>query len=151
MMKLERLDEEELEDVFVLEREFVEPNSDGTFAGPATLEDMPADLQDQLKRLLKALQKLDEGLVPDKRKRAEMQQAILVKSILDIESRYPTTMAEDKLFLQQESITPRQRMAAQVRLGEKQLLQEAKGLLASASAETGQDGSGPAKKARRAG
>lgn len=148
---LERLDEEELEDVFVLEREFVEPNSDGTFAGPATLEDMPADLQDQLKSLLKALQKLDEGLVPDKRKRAEMQQAILVKSILDIESRYPTTMAEDKLFLQQESITPRQRMAAQVRLGEKQLLQEAKGLLASASAETGQDGSGPAKKARRAG
>ncbi|KAJ6440077.1 SET domain protein [Purpureocillium lavendulum] len=149
--KLELVDESELEDVFVLDREFIEPNSDGTFAGPAALEDMPADLQDQLKKFLKALKKLDDSLVPDKRKRDEVLQAILAKAILDIESRYPTTMADDELFLQHENTTPRRRMAALVRLGEKRLLHEAKELLSRTSTETGQDDAAPAKRARRAG
>ncbi|POR35885.1 Ribosomal lysine N-methyltransferase 4, partial [Tolypocladium paradoxum] len=148
LAKRKRINEDELEDTFVLERESGEPNSDGTFAGPASVAEIPADLQEQLKTFLKALQNTDAGLIPEKRKRDDLQQAILADSILAIELRYTTSIAADHQFLLQ-NLGQRHRMAVQVRLGEKRLLEEAKVCL-SVSADHASDGpAAPSKKTKR--
>lgn len=122
------MDEEELEDTFVLERESGEPNAEGTFAAPARMIEMPGDLREQLKEFLKAIKKVQPDSISDKRKRDEVQQAVLSKTLQKLQSRYPTTMAQDLLLLQQSNVSERTRMAVRVRLGEKQLLQEAKAM-----------------------
>ncbi|KYK60799.1 SET domain protein [Drechmeria coniospora] len=146
---LERIDDEELEDSFVLERGSAEPNSEGTFVGPAAIEEMPADLQEQLKLVLKSLQKMDESLLPDKRKRDEALQAIMLKTILTIESWYSTTSAEDERLLLQNGPCARRNAAVLVRLGEKRLLNEAKEFLCGLAEDLPTDGSSPQKRARR--
>lgn len=146
--KRKRIDEDELEDTFVLERDSGEPNSDGTFAGPASVAQIPADLQEQLKTFLKSLQKIDAGLIPDKRKRDDLQLAILTDSILAIEVRYSSSISADHQFLQQD-LSPRHRMAVQVRLGEKRLLEEAKVCLAVAADYASDDPSAPSKRTKR--
>lgn len=147
------MDASEMEDAFVVEREFVESNPDGTFAaGPAAVQDMPEDLQHQLKALFKALRGLDGGPVLDKRKRDEAQRAVVAEALRAVEARYATTAAEDELLLAQHAgggLDARQRMAVQVRLGEKRLLHEARALLGQASGGDGQDKSGPQKRAKR--
>lgn len=125
----QRIDEDELEDTFVLERESGEPNSDGTFAGPATLTGMPEDLLEQLKIFLKGIKKVDPESFPDKRKRDDVMQTILARSLYALESRYPTNTADDERLLQQNGVSQHQRMAIAVRLGEKILLQEVKAML----------------------
>lgn len=40
------VDEDGWENSFVLERETGDPNSDGTLAGPVSVEEMPADLRE---------------------------------------------------------------------------------------------------------
>ncbi|KAM4066374.1 SET domain-containing protein [Hirsutella rhossiliensis] len=145
-----RIGEDEWEDSFVLEREAGEPNSDGTLAGAASLNDMSAELQDQLRMFLKALQEIDDKLVQGKRSRQEALQLILLRSILTIESQYPTTIAEDELLLHRDGLGLRNRMAVRVRLGEKKLLEEAKGLLSISSADDEPDSqSMPFKRPRR--
>ncbi|CAG9979694.1 unnamed protein product [Clonostachys byssicola] len=131
----EKLDEEELEDVFVLERDSGEPNSDGTFAGPAELKEMPGDLQEQVKAFLKGIKKLKPDLIPDKRKRDEILSDVMLNSLQLLESRYPTSYIEDKILLKRTDLSDRLRMAVEVRLGEKQLIQEAKALFQSSSNE----------------
>ncbi|KND92016.1 Ribosomal lysine N-methyltransferase 4, partial [Tolypocladium ophioglossoides CBS 100239] len=144
-----RISEDELEDTFVLERESGEPSSDRTFAGPASVAEIPADLHEQLKTFLKTLQKIEGGLIPDKRKRDDLQQAILADSILAIELQYTTSVSADHQILQQ-NLSRRHRMAVQVRLGEKRLLEEAKACL-SVSGDDASDGpSEPSKKTKRA-
>ena len=81
---------------------------------------------------LKALQKVDAGLIPDKRKRDDLVNAILTDSIMAIEMRYQTPISVDHQTLQQD-ISQRHRMAVLVRLGEKRLLQEAKTCLRAAA------------------
>ena len=127
------LDEDELEDTFVLERESGEPNPDGTFATQASLSDMPGDLREQLKEFLKAIKKLQPESIPDKRKRDEVQQAVLLRVLQKLGARYTTSSTEDALLLQQNGLPERSRMAAQVRLGEKKLLQEAIALMDAAT------------------
>ena len=122
------MDEDEQEDTFVLERETPEPNSDGTFSGPAVLEGMPGDLQEQLKALLKGIKKVEPQVISDKRKRDEVSQAALAQSVQTLESRYATSAVEDENLLNQGSLPERIRMAIEVRLGEKKVLQEAKAL-----------------------
>ncbi|KAK7209155.1 hypothetical protein V2G26_016333 [Clonostachys chloroleuca] len=131
----EKLDEEELEDVFVLERDTGEPNSDGTFAGPAELKEMPGDLQEQVKAFLKGIKKLKPDLIPDKRKRDEILSDVMLNSLQLLESRYPTSHIEDRILLKRTDLSDRIRMAVEVRLGEKQLIQEAKALFQSSSSE----------------
>lgn len=152
--KRERVGDDEWEDSFVLEREAGEPNPDGTLAGPARLEHMPADLQDQLKALLKALPKTDGGVAPDKRRRQEAQQVILARAMDALEARYATTAAANELLLGRERLSRRSEMAVRVRLGEKRLLGEAKALLAGSAAEAAAAADGrtaPSKRARRGG
>ncbi|PHH65704.1 hypothetical protein CDD81_1790 [Ophiocordyceps australis] len=123
-----RLDEDQLEDVFILERQTCEPWPDGTLASPALVQEMPEELHAQLKALLKALQKGNAGLVKDKRKRDDSMRAILIKSLLAVESQYSTLSGQDEAILRQ-TLGQRKRMAVEVRLGEKKLLQEAKAAL----------------------
>lgn len=119
-----------MEDVFVLERETGEPESDGTFPGPAELTSVPEDLQSQLKSFLKIISKINPNTIPDKRKREGAQLAIVAKVIQKIKSQYPTSIAEDELLLQRPDLSARCRMAIEVRLGEKRLLREAENLIA---------------------
>lgn len=130
------MDEEELEDTFVLDRESGEPNPDGTFSTPAKVTEMPADLCEQLKEFLKAVKKVQPDSIPDKRKRDEVQQAVLLKTLQKLQRRYQTTFAEDMVVLRQTGISKRNWMALQVRLGEKQLLQEAKAIFEFSANET---------------
>ncbi|KAF5021606.1 hypothetical protein F66182_6353 [Fusarium sp. NRRL 66182] len=144
-------EEEEFEDTFVLERQTGEVNSDGTFAGPARFESMPEDLQEQLKTFLKNVKKAQPDAIPDKRKRDEIHQAVLAKTLETLASRYPTSILEDELLLESQDINQRTRMAVQVRLGEKKLLQEA---IAASSGDvemTMDDESGPAKRTKLSG
>jgi hypothetical protein len=109
----------------VLERETSEVNPDGTFGGPANFQSMPEDLQEQLKVVLKEVKKSQPQIIPDKRKRDEIHHAILVKTLERLISQYPTSAIEDALLLKNEEQGSRTRMAIEVRLGEKRLLQEA--------------------------
>jgi UV DNA damage endonuclease len=122
---MEQMDQDELEHVFVLERETGEPNPDGSFPGPAAMDGMPVDLKEQLKATIKLLQKTDGSLVSDKRKRDDMLHSTMATTLRCIASQYPTTIAEDERLLAQSNLGRRQRMAIRVRLGEKRLLQEA--------------------------
>ncbi|KAJ4249548.1 N-lysine methyltransferase setd6 [Fusarium falciforme] len=145
-------EEEEFEDTFVLERETGEVNSDGTFSGPARFESMPEDLQEQLKTFLKGVKKAQPEAIPDKRKRDEIHHAVLAKTLQALASRYPTSTSEDQILLQGQDLSQRTRMAIEVRLGEKKLLQEAIASTSSVDVEmTVDDESGPAKRAKRSG
>ena len=121
---MEEIDEDDLEDIFVLERASEEPNSDGTFAGPASVNGLPADLKDQLKGFVKLLQRMDPSLVPDKRKRDNALDSVIYAALRSVSSQYSTTIADDEHLLEQSDLSRRQRMAIRVRLGEKKLLQE---------------------------
>ncbi|PTB78696.1 UV-endonuclease UvdE [Trichoderma longibrachiatum ATCC 18648] len=145
------LDSDELEDTFVLERETEEPNPDGTLTGSARFSEIPEDLQDQLKSLLKAVRKAVPSSIADKRKRDEIQHAILIRALDALASQYPTSISEDEQMLSDSGISERRRAAITVRLGEKRLIQEAKTyLLGLASDAAGTDeSSAPSKKLRR--
>ncbi|CAI0648648.1 unnamed protein product [Colletotrichum noveboracense] len=121
----EYVDPEELEDVFVLERESGEPDSEGQFRTVAEVREISAELEEQLKAVLKAIKKINGDLIPDKRKRDEVFHAVIVSTLQKILSQYPTSTQEDEALLSTGDLTTRQRMAIQVRLGEKKLLQEA--------------------------
>ncbi|KAM0549818.1 hypothetical protein ACHAPJ_009257 [Fusarium lateritium] len=141
-------EEEEFEDTFVLERETGEVNSDGTFAGPARFESMPEDLQEQLKTFLKGVKKAHPNAIPDKRKRDEIHQTVLAKSLEALASRYSTTSSEDELLLKDPGLHQRVRMAVAVRLGEKKLLQEAIDASSGDVEMIMDDESGPAKRTK---
>ncbi|KAF5580208.1 ribosomal n-lysine methyltransferase 4 [Fusarium pseudoanthophilum] len=141
-------EDEEFEDTFVLERETGEVKSDGTFAEPARFESMPEDLQEQLKTFLKGIKKAQPDAIPDKRKRDEIHQAVLAKTLEALVARYPTRISEDEALLKQD-LNQRTRMAIAVRLGEKKLLQEAINASSGDVEMTMDDESGPAKRTKR--
>ncbi|UKZ72700.1 hypothetical protein TrVFT333_000334 [Trichoderma virens FT-333] len=146
----EYLDMDEIEDTFVLDRESDEPNPDGTFTGSARFSDIPEDLRDQLKLLLKAVRKVDPSSVADKRKRDEIQHSVLIKALDALASQYPTTIPEDERILSGSDISERQRAAVTVRLGEKRLIEEAKSYLSGIASDTAlEETSAPNKRARR--
>lgn len=141
----------DLQDSFVLERDSPDVQDDGTFSGPAKLGEMPPDLTDQLKDVLRALAKVDARQTPDKRKRNDTIGAVLAKCVESLVRRYATTLVHDqRLLANAHQLPPRQRMALQVRYGEKLLLREASELLArtSTAGRHGQATSPPAKDLR---
>ncbi|KAL0780274.1 hypothetical protein CaCOL14_004758 [Colletotrichum acutatum] len=121
----EYIDPEDLEDVFVLERDSGEPDSEGRLSTPAKVQEVSAELEEQLKGILKLLKKMNADLIPDKRKRDEIYQHVVVSTLQKLLAQYPTTAEEDEGLLASSSLAPRQRMAVEVRLGEKRLLKEA--------------------------
>lgn len=120
-------EEDEFEDTFVLERDSGEPNSDGTFSGSATVANMPEDLEERLKEFLKRISKVHPEAISDKRKRKTVSDGVLSQSLMNLESRYATSIAQDQRAIDGMP-SGRQQMATIVRMGEKQLLQEAKTL-----------------------
>ncbi|KAM0283719.1 hypothetical protein ACHAQH_002308 [Verticillium albo-atrum] len=146
-----QIDDEEIEDYFVVERDSGEPGPDGRFTSPATLRDISPELVEQLKDFLKAVKKLDSERIPDKRKRDEICDAVIAKVLEARFAQYPTSVETDEALLAQADLAPRRRMAVVVRLGEKRLLLEAVALahakaLGSAQGEEGEERS--AKKVR---
>lgn len=139
-------EDDDFEDTFVLERESGEPNSDGTFPGPATISNMPEDLEERLKEFLKRVSKMQPEAISDKRKRKTISDSVLSQSLLDLESRYATDLAQDQRILESNTFE-RQQMATIVRMGEKKLLQEAKSLFdTSGSNEMDEASSTPNKR-----
>jgi len=84
----------------------------------------------------------------DKRKREEVSSNVIRKALTARLAQYPTTAEQDELILRQD-ISKRQRMAVEVRLGEKKLLQEALDLVQGNERSTQQDQERPGKKAKR--
>ncbi|OLN88998.1 Ribosomal lysine N-methyltransferase 4 [Colletotrichum chlorophyti] len=124
-IKEEHVDPEDLEDVFVLERESGEPDSEGRLTTPAKVQEISAELDEQLKGVLKAIKKVKGDLIPDKRKRDEIYDRVVTLALQRLLAQYPTTAEEDEILLASGHLTPRQKMAVEVRLGEKRLLKEA--------------------------
>ncbi|KAK5993898.1 N-lysine methyltransferase SETD6-like protein [Cladobotryum mycophilum] len=151
----EHMDPDEKEDGFILEREYEEPNPEGKLLGQARFTELSEDLLEQLKTFLKAVRKVDASSMPDKRKRDEVQHAVLIKLMDALMSRYPTTILEDERLLSDTNLNERHRMAIAVRLGEKKLILEAKEFLftaaaAAAAADAGSDDhTTPHKRAKR--
>jgi len=145
---MKHVDEEDLEDGFVIERECPDVSSEGTFVGPAVLREMPSDLTNQIKAVLKATRKVDEKLVPEKRKRDDLVHCLLSRCLDELFRQYATTIDDDKRRLAAGGLSARCYMATVVRLGEKLVLQEAVGLLGESKSKDG-DRAGPTKKARK--
>lgn len=141
---MSKMDEDDLDDAFVIEREVAEPLSTGFLLGTPRLSELPPELESQIKATLKALKKMDAGLFSEKRKRDQVLYSVIVTALKARLDQYATTVGEDEALLLGDGISQRQRLAIQVRLGEKRLLQEALDHLAQLGGEadgpSGQDG-----------
>jgi SET domain-containing protein 6 len=119
--RLDEVYEEELENSFVLEREPVEPSSEGLLPKTRTkVKTLPAELATQTAAILNSLLKTKPSLEIDEH---NSLWEIVRSAIAGRLAEYPTSILEDEKLL--ETATGRQRMAVMVRLGEKQILQEA--------------------------
>ncbi|ROT34588.1 SET domain-containing protein RMS1 [Sodiomyces alkalinus F11] len=126
-----QMDEDEIEDSFIIERDSGDPDSEGRLTETPVLREISSELDEQIKSFLKALKKLDASRIPDKRKRDDIRNAVVAK-VLDARlAQYPTTAQNDEALLARDDLPHRHRMAVHVRLGEKKLLQEAIDLLQS--------------------
>lgn len=115
----------ELEEFFIIERDSGEPSSHGTFSQPAVLREISPELEEQFKNFLKILKRRDS-----KRKRSNaVYNAIVERALKARLVQYPTSIEYDEALLSRDDLAKRQRMAVEVRLGEKKLLQEALALI----------------------
>lgn len=84
---------------------------------------------------MKELKKLNPDLIPDKRKRDEVYKAIMVRVLKSKLAQYPTSAEQDEELLRKQDIAKRHRMAIEVRLGEKRLIEEGIALIGNAEEE----------------
>lgn len=132
----------------MIERDAGEPSSYGTLTQPPVLREVSSELEEQTKAFLKALKKLDP-----KRKRSEaIYDTVLEKALMTRLRQYPTSAEQDESLLSKESLGKRHRMAVEVRLGEKRLLQEALALIQAGknTAREHEEEGRAGKKAKRA-
>jgi SET domain-containing protein 6 len=138
-----------LEEYFIIERDSGEPDSEGRLVYPARFREMPPELDEQLKTFLKALKKSKPDAFADKRKRDDICNAAIAQALAAKLEQYPTSTQEDEALLKTEGLSKRHRMAIEVRLGEKVLLQEATASMQeSTAAEEEPSSERAAKKAR---
>jgi SET domain-containing protein 6 len=135
------LDPEELEEYFIIERDSGEPDGQGRLTYQAELREISSELDEQLTAFLKAVKKSNPDLVADKRKRVENCKAAITQALTTKLGQYPTSIEQDKELLEKRDLAKRHRMAIEVRLGEKTLLQEAVALLRE-SGTTSEEASG---------
>ncbi|USP82239.1 hypothetical protein yc1106_09513 [Curvularia clavata] len=138
----------ELEEYFIIERDSGEPSSHGTFTQPAVLREISPELEEQFKTFLKVFKKRDS-----KRKRSDdMFNTVVEKALKARLAQYPTSIEHDEELLNREDLAKRHRMAVEVRLGEKRLLQEALALIHADGNTAHEDTNGGrgSKKAKRA-
>ncbi|KAF2823201.1 SET domain-containing protein RMS1 [Ophiobolus disseminans] len=128
-------DEEELEEYFIIERDSGEPDGEGRLTYTAELREISPELEEQLKTFLKALKKARPDSFADKRKRGEICIAAITQALTAKLEQYPTSAQEDEALLKKGDLSKRHRMAIEVRLGEKKLLQEGVALMQQTASE----------------
>ena len=121
-------DAEEDEDPFVIERDSGAPNEEGRLVESAKMDEFP-ELEEDLKDALKIVKKHKPELVTDKKKRDEIVNAVITQVLTDKLAGYSTSIRDDRALLKKPDLTNRHRMAIEVRLGEKVLLEEALAML----------------------
>lgn len=137
---LGELDEEDMEDAFVLERDAGEPDDQGRNTTEAQFNRFPEELQSQVYQVIAPCL----GLNPRKKPRGEEEEHKWGEAFNRVMARaltmrleeykqclpepvpyWENTISQDEELLQKDDIKGRLRMAIEVRLGEKKLLNEA--------------------------
>ncbi|KAL8396890.1 hypothetical protein RB594_003836 [Gaeumannomyces avenae] len=129
------------EDTYVLERDCEDPDELGQLQGSPRFAQLPDELTERLKAVLKAAKKARPEAVPDKKARDDLMLGA-VRDAIDAKLReYGTSPEEDAATLAGlgEGASARVRMALEVRIGEKRLLREARAWL---DGKLGDDGQG---------
>ena len=140
------IDAEENEDPFVIERDSGAPNEEGRLTEEAKMSEFP-ELEEELKDALKMVKKHKPELITDKMKRDEIVNIVITRVLSEKLAEYPTSIREDRALLKKSDLTNRRRMAIEVRLGEKLLLEEALAMLRARQDDASMGGADrPAKK-----
>jgi SET domain-containing protein 6 len=110
------------------------------------LRELPPELDEQVKAFMRISKKREP-----KRKRSDTIYNVVVEKALKARlAQYPTSADQDEQLLQKDDLSKRHRMAIEVRLGEKRLLQEALALVQAGEDTTHKDEGRAGKKARHA-
>ncbi|KAM7200388.1 ribosomal lysine N-methyltransferase [Naviculisporaceae sp. PSN 640] len=128
--KIEKDQEFDMEEAFVLERQSEDPDSEGRVHGEAAFNALPEELSEQVKYVLKIVKKVAAGRdiekLSDKDVRNEMYLDSVLKALKERLEQYATSVEEDeKLLNANNGESRRLLMAVWVRMGEKKLLREA--------------------------
>ncbi|KAF2034318.1 SET domain-containing protein RMS1 [Setomelanomma holmii] len=138
---------EDMEDYFIIERDSGDPDSEGRLTFEYKLREISPELDEQLTTFLKALKKSKPDAFLDKRQRVEIYSAAIKQALAAKLAQYPTTISANEALLKKADMSKRHRMAVEVRLGEKTLLQEAIALVdGEAGAKEEEEDGGPATK-----
>ncbi|KAI1505789.1 SET domain-containing protein [Biscogniauxia marginata] len=122
---LNKLDPEEVEDAFVVDRDLGEPDSRGEAHGTPRIKRLPEDLREQFNTFAKAIRKFSPETIPNKHNRDEIFLSVIRKALELRLAEYQTSAADDMNLLRGQEISGRYKKAVVVRCGEKLLLQEA--------------------------
>lgn len=96
------------------------------------------------------IKKKKPDVIADKRKRDGIANTVLTQVLSEKLAAYPTSVEEDKTLLEKSDISHRHRMAIQVRLGEKALLEEVLAMLKGRTTDSpNEHAERPTKKARK--
>ncbi|KUI70208.1 Ribosomal lysine N-methyltransferase 4 [Cytospora mali] len=120
-------EDDELEEGFVIEREADDPDSEGRVNEVRKKADVPEELLEQLKTVMKVVKKVRPDAVPDKTVRDKVMYSAIAKALDERTRQYGTTLEQDlELYAAGSSGNKdRRMMALDVRLGEKVLLGQA--------------------------
>jgi SET domain-containing protein 6 len=139
---LENIDEEEVEDGFVLEWGSEEPDGEGRVGGNVEFHGLPEELGEQVRAFLKVLKKVDDRMAQSL-EGSDRRKEVYLRSVLRaLEARtaqYPTTLEADLQLQRSQRPEGRIGMALAVRIGEKNLLREAARWIGSELAKLDQD------------
>jgi SET domain-containing protein 6 len=140
------IDAKENDDYFIIERDSGAPNEEGRLVEDAKLHEFP-ELEEELRDALKTIKKHKPEAVADKRKRDEIAITVITQVLTEKLAEYPTSVQEDKALLEKSNLANRHRMAIEVRLGEKLLLEESLAMMKErADAVSKESEERPAKK-----
>jgi len=114
-----------MDEPVVIERDGGEPEPDGTLTAPIRPENMLSELEETIGSMLKCFKKVSVAVMPNKRRQEELTYTIIPHVLALRMSDYPTTFAQDQVLLTRPETKGRLRMAIQIRVSEKLLLQEA--------------------------
>lgn len=114
----------------------------------AKISEVSLELEEQFDSYLKVLRKIQPNTLSDKRKRSQLFDSVLENVLLAKLASYPTSVEEDEQALTQAHLSTRRRMAVQVRLGEKRLLEEVLALIRSKACSKTITGESTQKRAR---
>lgn len=124
------IDDEELEESFVLERESGDPDESGVNTTEARFTAFPEEMVEQITAFAsEALQIKGNPSSEQKRRLKQMFLQTMAKALPARLKQYGSTIEQDEDLLRQSLVSGRRRMAVDVRIGEKRLLNEAQALV----------------------